>query len=144
MKPLRSIIRLLTCLLVVISSTSCVTSKIVSHQKKQTNNINKKTVRLTGKTVQLINRHAALVVTDKNDVVCIIRDFDDYYDGMSIKGRFHRCGSFEYLFSDGSLHYAPIFVREGDYRKYKIIAEELDAKRVRSRGNKEDGTRMDI
>ena len=144
MNPLRSIFRLLTCLLIVFSCASCITSRIVASQKKQTNNINKKSVRLSGKTVQIINRHSALVVTDKNDVVCIIFDFDDYYDGMTIKGRFRRYGTYEYLFSDRTIHYAPIFVREKDYRKYKIIAEELDATKVDSRGKKSGAPRFDI
>lgn len=100
---------------------------ILSSQKKQTNSIDRKSVNLSGKTIQRISRHSALMVTDLNDVVCIIYDFDDYYDGMRIKGGFRRSGTYEYLFSDGTIHYAPIFIREKDYRKYKIIAEELEA-----------------
>jgi len=92
----------------------------------------------------MINRHAALVVTDKNDVVCVIYDFDDYYDGMKIKGRYHRCGTYEYLFSDGSIHHAPIFVKENDLKKYKIIAEELDAATIRAGDKKGVEQRIDI
>jgi hypothetical protein len=92
----------------------------------------------------MINRHSALVVTDKNDVVCIIYDFDDYYDGMTIKGRFRRYGTYEYLFSDRTIHYAPIFIREKDYRKYKIIAEELDAAKNKSEGKMGKESRIDI
>ena len=84
------------------------------------------------------------MVTDKNDVVCIVYDFEEYYDGMTIKGQFHRCGTYEYLFSDGTIHYAPIFVREKDFRKYRIIAEELDATRIKSKGNREVEPRTDI
>ena len=84
------------------------------------------------------------MVTDKSDVVCIVNDFEDYYDGMTIKGQFHRCGTYEYLFSDGTIHYAPIFVREKDFRKYKIIAEELDATRTKSKGNRGVEPRTDI
>ena len=92
----------------------------------------------------MINRHGALMVTDKNDVVCIVYDFDEYYDGMTIKGHFHRCGTYEYLFSDGTIHYAPIFVREKDYRKYKIIAEELDGTRIKINNKRETEPRTDI
>lgn len=141
---MKSFFRVITCLLVLFSFSSCITSKIVSNAKKQANNINKKSVRLTGKTVQMINRHGALMVTDNNDIVCIVYDFDEYYDGMKINGRFHRCGTYEYLFSDGTFHYAPVFVREKDYRKFKIIAEELDATRIESNSKKETEQRTDI
>ena len=144
MNPLKSIFRLLTCLLIVFSCTSCVTSLIVASQKKQANNINKTSVRLSGKTVQLINRHSALVVTDKSDVVCVIYDFDEYYDGLKIKGRFRRYGTYEFLFSDGTIHYAPIFVREKDFRKYMIIAKELGATKVDSREKKSEVPRSEI
>ena len=84
----------------------------------------------------MINRHAALMVTDQNDVVCIICDFDDYFDGMTIRGRFHRFGTYEYQLSDRIIHYAPIFVWERDYRKYMSLAEELDAKKPLSEDDK--------
>lgn len=144
MKPFRFIYRLFVCILIVFSCASCITTRIISNQKKQINNISKKSARLSGKTVQLINRHGALVVTDRNDIVCIISDFDDYYDGMAIKGRFHRYGTYEYLFSDGTIHYAPIFVKEKDYRKYKIIAEELGAQRIQTGEKERSERRSDI
>jgi hypothetical protein len=127
---MKSTLRILVYLLVAILSTSCITSAIVSHSKKQVNNIGRKSVRLHGKTLQMINRHSALMVTDKNDVICIVTDFDDYYDGMTIKGRYRRWGTYEYLSIDRTIHRAPIFVREKDYHKYAIIAEELGATKV--------------
>ena len=144
MKPQRAISRLLTCLLLVFTCTSCITSHIVSSQRSQINNINRKTVRLTGKTVQMVNRHAALMVTDNNDVVCIVCDFDDYFDGMTIRGRFHRFGTYEYQSSDRTIHYAPIFVWEKDYRKYVLLAEELDAAKTLSEDKKGSKLRSDI
>ena len=141
---MKRFIRILACLLVAILSTSCITSAIVSHSRKQVNNIDKKSVRLHGKTLQMINRHSALMVTGKNDVVCIITDFDDYYDGMTIKGRFRRWGTYEYLSFDGTIHRAPIFVREKDYQKYAIIAEELGATRVSPPDRNQPGSRIDI
>lgn len=77
----------------------------------------------------MIGRHAALMSTNLNDVVCIIGDFTDYYDGMRINGQFRRFGTYEYRYFDGSLHYAPIFIYSRDYRKYLVIAEELEAQR---------------
>lgn len=144
MKHFRFINRLFACILIAVSCASCITTSIISNQRRRTNNIDKKSVRLSGKTVQLINRHGALVVTDRNDIVCIISDFDDYYDGMAIKGQFHRYGTYEYLFSDGTIHYAPIFVKEKDYRKYKIIAEELGAARLQTGEKKKVERRSDI
>lgn len=131
-EKMKSIYRILICLVAATLCTSCITSAIVSHSRKQVNNLGKKSASLSGKTVQLINRHSALMVTDNNDVVCIITDFDDYYDGMKIKGRFRRWGTYEYLSFDGTTHLAPIFVQEKDYQKYKVIAEELGATKVNS------------
>ena len=136
MRPLKLLLRFLACSFLVFSCTSCITSLIVSSQKRQINNINRRSVSLTGKTIQMINRHAALMVTDQNDVVCIICDFDDYFDGMTIRGRFHRFGTYEYQLSDRIIHYAPIFVWERDYRKYMSLAEELDAKKPLSEDDK--------
>ena len=92
----------------------------------------------------MINRHSALMVTDKNDVVCIITDFDDYYDGTTIKGRFRRWGTYEYLSIDGTIHRAPIFVREKDYQKYAIIAEELGATKIGPPDRNRLGPKVDI
>ena len=77
----------------------------------------------------MIGRHSALMSTDLNDVVCIIGDFTDYYDGMRINGHFRRSGTYEYRYFDGTLHYAPIFIHSKDYRKYLVISEELEAQR---------------
>ena len=82
---MKSALRILACLLAAILCSSCITSAIVSHSKKQVNNIGRKSARLHGKTLQMINRHSALMVTDKNDVVCIITEFDDYYDENILK-----------------------------------------------------------
>lgn len=101
-------------------------------------------VRLHGKTLQMINRHSALMVTDKNDVVCIITDFDDYYDGMTIRGRYRRWGTYEYLSIDGVIHRVPIFVREKDYQKFAIIAEELGATKVGPPDRSRQGPKVDI
>lgn len=140
----KSALRILACLLAAILCSSCITSAIVSHSKKQVNNIGRKSARLHGKTLQMINRHSALMVTDKNDVVCIITDFDDYYDGMTIRGHFRRWGTYEYLSVDGAIHRVPIFVREKDYQKYAIIAEELGATKVGPPDRSRQGPKVDI
>lgn len=84
------------------------------------------------------------MVTDYNDIVCIICDFDDYFDGMTIRGRFHRFGTYEYLFSDRTIHYAPIFVWKRDYKKYMFLAEELDAAKALSEDQKESEQKIDV
>ena len=122
---MRTIIKIWVCVFVVLLCTSCVTAMIISSEQKRTNNLDRKIVLLNGRTAQRINRHSALMITSRNDVVCVISTFSDYYDGMTIKGRFRRCGTYEYRFSDGAIHYAPIFVRVKDYKKFAIIAEEL-------------------
>lgn len=141
---MKNVIRILVCLLVVWACTSCISAAAVSHSKKQVNNLDKKTVTLTGKTFQRINRHSVLMVTDKNDVVCIITDFEDYHNGMTIKGRFRRLGTYEYLAFDRRIHHVPIFVLKKDYRKYKIIAEELGAKKVMSPGKRQADPKIAI
>ena len=84
------------------------------------------------------------MVTEKNDVVCIILDFEEYYDGMRINDHFRRYGTYEYLYVDGTLHYAPIFVRAKDFKKYQVLAEELSASKNQLDGNKQDGNSMGI
>lgn len=126
---MRSLLRAIILILAVLVCSSCITMMVTSSKKKQTNNLDRKVVSITGKTVQRVGRQSALVLTDKNDVVCVIDDFGDYYDGMRIKGRYRRHGTFEYVFSDGARRFAPIFVRSKDYDKYMIIAEELGASR---------------
>lgn len=76
--------------------------------------------------------------TDLNDVVCIIGDFTEYYDGMRINDYFRRSGTYEYRSVTGSLRYVPIFVRSRDYKKYLVIAEELDAQRESEKTRKDD------
>ena len=130
---MRAILRILTCLLILASCTSCLTSRAVSHSRSHQNSIDSKRTTLSGKTFQRLSRHAALASTTQGDVVCIIDDFTDYYDGMRIKNRYKRYGTFEYRSYDGIIHYAPIFVRLKDFKKYRIIAEELQSTDARGR-----------
>lgn len=141
---MKTLVRLIVCLVVVFSCSSCITAMIVSSSRKQINNIDSKNVHLTGKTLQKVGRHGALMVTEKNDVVCIILDFEEYYDGMRINDHFRRYGTYEYFYVDGTLHYAPIFVRAKDFKKYQVLAEELSASKNQLDGNKQDGNSMGI
>lgn len=140
---MKNVIRILVFLIVVLSSTSCITMMILSSKNRE-NNINRTSVSLSGKTLQQINRHGALFVTDLNDVVCIVTDFDDYFDGMRIKGNFRRWGTYEYRSVDRTIHRVPIFIREKDYRKYIVIAEELDANKINSSGNTQEDSHIAI
>ena len=135
---MKSFFRFLVILVTIASCSSCITSAIVSSNRRHINDIDRRNVHLTGKTVQKVGRHSALMSTDLNDVVCIIGDFTEYYDGMRINDYFRRSGTYEYRSVTGSLRYVPIFVRSRDYKKYLVIAEELDAQRESEKTRKDD------
>ena len=124
---MRAIFRILTYLVILASCSSCLATRHASHSRGHRNNLDMKTATITGKTFQRIGRHVALTTTTSGDVVCIIDDFSDYYDGMRIKNRYKRSGTFEYRSTGGIIRYAPIFVRQKEFKKFQYIAEELQS-----------------
>ena len=54
------------------------------------------------RTFQRVAGYAALATTGSGDVVCVIADFGEYYDGLSIDGRFIRKGTYSYITTNGA------------------------------------------
>ena len=48
------------------------------------------------KTFQKIGDHSALATTGRGDVVCVVAYWGQYYEGMTLSGKFIREGTYSY------------------------------------------------
>lgn len=110
-----------TACLTTMALTAVVLSNIAPGEK----------ISLSGRTVSLVGEDpvAALLQTDSGDTICIVYQFDKYKDGLRIKDKFIRGGLYQYTDPDGTVRYAPIFIRAKDYKKLWWVAAGLDINR---------------
>ncbi len=126
------IVRIAVIAMALMMASSCMTAMLFAStsEERAKNYLNQDNVRLSGKTVQYLNEYCAMMVTDEGDVVCVVRIFDEYYDGMRINEKFKKGGVYQYKNSDGMLRHVPIFINSKQYGKLKDIAKDLEAKNL--------------
>lgn len=76
-------------------------------------------------TIQKINDNAALAQTGKGDIVCLVADFNPYYDGLTRRGRFVCMGTMAYMAKAGYEKHVLVYVPKKDAERLRPYAEEL-------------------
>lgn len=79
----------------------------------------------TVKTFQRIAGPAAMATTKDGDTICVIADFDEYYDGMTLEGKFYRKGTYSYVTTSGVSKTVLVYLYGPDRKKLDSYAEQF-------------------
>ena len=78
----------------------------------------------TVKTFQRVAGPVAMATTKDGDTVCVIADFDEYYDGMTLEGKFYRKGTYSYVTTSGINKTVLVYLYGRDKKKLESYAEQ--------------------
>ena len=104
---MKAFFRIILIYLLAVSVSSCLTMLAIASSSRAKAQVqgaefgeDKATMEL--RTFQRISQYAALAYTGNGDVVCVIDDFGDYYDGMKVFDMFIKEGTYSYLTASGA------------------------------------------
>ena len=126
-------------LFITICCTSCftlMTIAAIDHQNRVElgADLGKKEAFFKLTTFQKISDYAALATTGAGEVVCVIANFDNYYDGLRLSGRFVCQGTYSYVTITGVQKYVLVYVFKRDLDTLKGKVEQF----LKEHGAKEE------
>ena len=126
---MRFLLKVIPFICVIFSCTSCYTLMTLAAIDKDNvvmgKDLGKKEARLELTTFQKIANYAALASTGKGDVVCLIADFGEYYDGMKLSGRFISQGTYSYTTVAGVQKHVLVYVFKQDMERLQAKVDEF-------------------
>lgn len=123
---MKRIITLAISLVVVICScTSCFTMMAVAAATSGSSKLGRERMNTTVKTFQRLAGPVAMATTEDGDVVCVVADFSEYYDGMTLKGKFYRKGTYSYVTTSGINRTVLVYLYGPDRKKLESYAEQF-------------------
>ena len=123
---MKKIITLCISIVVVICScTSCFTMMAVAAATSGSSKLGSERMNTTVKTFQRIAGPVAMATTENGDVVCVVADFSEYYDGMTLKGKFYRRGTYSYVTTSGINKTVLVYLYGLDRKKLESYTEQF-------------------
>ncbi len=123
---MKRIITLCISIVVVICScTSCFTMMAVAAATSGSSKLGSDRMNTTVKTFQRIAGPVAMATTEDGDVVCVVADFSEYYDGMTLKGKFYRRGTYSYATTSGINKTVLVYLYGPDRKKLESYTEQF-------------------
>ena len=122
MKQLFHIVLLLA---LAFSMTSCFTMMAVAAATSGSSKLGSDRMNTTIKTFQRVSGPVAMATTKDGDTVCVIADFDEYYDGMMLEGKFYRKGTYSYITTSGINKTVLVYLYGKDKKKLESYAEQF-------------------
>lgn len=103
---MKTVFRIILFVFLACSTTSCLTMMALAaasgKAKARGDAFGEEDASMVLKTFQRVAGYAALATTGSGDVVCVIADFEQYYDGLVLDGRFIRKGTYSYVTTGGA------------------------------------------
>ena len=122
MKRLFHIVLLLA---LAFSTTSCFTMMAVAAATSGSSELGSERMNTTVKTFQRVAGPVAMATTKDGDTVCVIADFDEYYDGMTLEGKFYRKGTYSYVTTSGINRTVLVYLYGPDRKKLESYTEQF-------------------
>lgn len=123
---MKRIITLAISIVVVICScTSCFTMMAVAAATSGSSKLGSERMNTTVKTFQRIAGPVAMATTEDGDVVCVVADFGEYYDGMTLKGKFYRKGTYPYVTTSGINKTVLVYLYGPDRKKLESYTKQF-------------------
>jgi len=101
---------ILIIILLATACTSCITMTLATVAATTAYALGAGTTRLKGNTITRIDDKAAVMRTNKGELVCIVYPFKGYHDGMKVNAKFRRGGEYEYYHESGNRLLIPIYL----------------------------------
>lgn len=123
---MKGLFRLIVIALIGFACTSCLTLSIIAGVEQA-----KEQRRISGSdfgyyeadmyliTFQRVSEYAALANTGNGNVVCVVTKFGQYYDGMTLSGKFIRNGTYSYTTVTGANKEVLVYVAQLYYPELK-------------------------
>lgn len=105
--------------------TSCFTMMAVAAATSGSSKLGSERMNTTVKTFQRIAGPVAMATTEDGDVVCVVADFGEYYDGMTLDGKFYRRGTYSYVTTSGINRTVLVYLYGPDRKKLESYAEQF-------------------
>lgn len=122
---MRKLIHIVLILALAFSTTSCFTMMAVAAATSGSSKLGSERIRTTIKTFQRVAGPVAMATTKEGDTVCVIADFDEYYDGMTLEGKFYRKGTYSYVTTSGINRTVLVYLYGRDKKKLESYAEQF-------------------
>ena len=108
-----------------LPTTSCFTMMAVAAATSGSSELGSERMNTTVKTFQRIAGPAAMATTKDGDTICVIADFDEYYDGMTLEGKFYRRGTYSYVTTSGINKTVLVYLYGPDRKKLESYTEQF-------------------
>ena len=127
---MKNLLKVILIVFVALSATSCLTTMAVAASSSQKAMERGKyfgddNAKMVLKTFQRISTYAALATTGSGDVACVIADFGEYYDGLSLEGRFIKKGTYSYTTPNGTNKTVLVYLYRPDRKRLERYTEEF-------------------
>ena len=126
---MKTVFRIILLVFLACSTTSCFTMMAVaaasSRAKARGDAFGKEDAAMVLRTFQRVAGYAALATTGSGDVVCVIADFGQYYDGLTLDGRFLKKGTYSYITTGGSNKTVLVYLFKPDRDELEDYADDF-------------------
>ena len=123
---MKRIITIVASLIIALCScTSCFTMMAVAAATSGSSKLGSERMNTTVKTFQRLAGPVAMATTEDGDVVCVVADFDEYYDGMTLEGKFYRKGTYSYVTTSGINKTVLVYLYGPDRKKLESYTEQF-------------------
>ena len=128
---MKRIIHVILLLALALSTTSCFTMMALAaaSSDESKNQLGYEWMETSVKTFQRVAAYAALATTSSGDVICVVADFGEYYDGLIKDGFFKKKGTYSYITTSGANKTVLVYVYKKDLKKLENYADELQKKK---------------
>lgn len=126
---MKRLLRIILLAFLACSTTSCFTmlalASASSKAKARGDALGESDATMELKTFQRVAQYAALASTGRGDVVCVIADFGQYYDGLILDGRFIRKGTYSYTTTGGANKTVLVYLYRPDRKSLDGYADDF-------------------
>lgn len=111
-------------IVVLFTCTSCFTMMVLASASGSPK-LGSNRMKTEVKAFQRIAGPAALATTSNGDVICVIADFGEYYDGIKLEGTFYRKGTYSYVNTNGANRTVLVYIYGPDKKKLESYTEQF-------------------
>ena len=126
---MKSLVKIILLTFLACSATSCFTMMALASAslkaKARGDAFGDEEAPMVLKTFHRVAGYAALATTGSGDIVCVIADFGEYYDGLTLEGRFIKKGTYSYITTKGANKTVLVYLYRPDRKKLEGYADDF-------------------
>ena len=126
---MKKLLKIILLAVLACSTTSCFTMMALasasSKAKARGDAFGDKEASMVLRTFQRVAGYAALATTGSGDIACVIADFGQYYDGLTLEGRFIRKGTYSYVTTGGANRTVLVYLYKPHRKSLESYADDF-------------------